>query len=112
MTIMFITADIEGTHQLSHKLPILPIYEIMKEQGYDVIWGSWNPWGRTIKHEDKDKIIDYYVTGDKGVPGDNTGPIKKSFIHPHGLHKLEYGMLVSSFNVRRYKHYRHSMKGS
>ncbi len=90
---MFITADIEGTHQLSHKLPILPIYEIMKEQGYDVIWGSWNPWGRTIKHEDKDKIIDYYVTGDKGIPGDHTGPISKSFIHPHGLHKMEYGML-------------------
>ena len=61
MTIMFIAADIGGIHQLSHKLPILPIYEILKQQGYDVIWGSWVPWGIPFKEEDKHKEIQYYV---------------------------------------------------
>jgi len=97
MAIMFITADIEGTQQLSHKLPILPIYDILKKQGYDVIWGYWNPWGVPFLREDKDKEIDYYVTGDKGIPGDETGPVSKTFVHPHGLHKLEYGMIGHSF---------------
>ena len=97
MTIMFITADIEGTHQLSHKLPILPIHDILKKDGYDVIWGSWNPWGVPFAQADKDKEIDFYVTGDQGIPGDNAGLITKTFYHSHGLHKLEWGTTSNVF---------------
>ena len=91
MTLMFITADIGGIHQLSHKLPILPIYEILKQQGYDVIWGKWQPWGVPFEETDKNKAIQYYVTGDVGIPGDNTGPVTKTFFHTHGLHRMEMG---------------------
>lgn len=91
MTIMFITADIGGIHQLSHKLPILPIHDILKKQGYDVIWGTWNPWGVPFKQEDKEKTIDFYVTGDTGIPGGERKLQTKTFFHTHGLHKIEKG---------------------
>ncbi len=95
MTIMFVTADIEGTHQLSHKLPILPIHDILIKQGYDVIWGYWNPWGVPFLREDKDKEIDFYVTADIGIPGDERDLRSKTFFHTHGLHRLERGHMRS-----------------
>ena len=96
MAIMFITADIEGTHQLSHKLPILPIHDILIKQGYDVIWGTWNPWGVPFQREDKDKEIDFYVTADIGIPGDERDLRAKTFFHTHGLHRLERGHMKSN----------------
>lgn len=90
MGIVFVTADIEGTKILSHQLPIIPIYNILVQQGYDCRWGQWrNPWG--TKSGLNDNEIDCFVTGDVGIPGDERNLRARTFYHTHGLHPCERG---------------------
>ncbi len=94
MGIVFITADIEGTHINSHKLPILPIFDILVQQGYNCKWGQWrDPWGTNSGIPDDE--IDFYVTGDTGIPGDERNLRSKTFFHTHGLHPVEKGYASS-----------------
>lgn len=89
MGIVFITADVEGTPINSHRLPIQPIYDILKKDGYDCRWGSWrDPWGSNSGIPEDE--IDCYVTGDVGIPKKENFR-SKTFFHTHGLHPMEKG---------------------
>jgi CDP-glycerol glycerophosphotransferase (TagB/SpsB family) len=90
MGIVFITAEIEGTHINSHKLPIQPIFDILVQQGYNCKWGKWwGNWGSGSGIPSDE--IDFYVTGDVGIPGDERNLRSKTFFHTHGLHPVEKG---------------------
>jgi len=90
MVIVFITADIEGNRILSHQLPIQPIFDIMKAQGYDCRWGQWrSPWGKCPGVDSHDQV-QCYVTGDVGIPSQFRS---KTFFHTHGLHPIEKGFV-------------------
>jgi len=86
MVIAFVTADVAGVKILSHQLPLIPIYNIMKNQGYDCRWAQWHsPWGKCNGVNESD--IQCYVTGDEGIR--DPEKTKKTFYHPHGLHPRE-----------------------
>jgi len=85
LAIVFITAEIEGWKIYSHQLAILPIYDLLKQEGFDCRWGIWwGTWGRCPGIKDED--IDFFVTGDEGVRGKE---LNRIFFHPHGLHHSE-----------------------